>query len=254
LRSSLVSSKRQSSGRLSSPAKAETEVENHNAAIAALCFGNPTRVRVAGCIIGTIPRNASGANDRTPTASSKGEVTGLLLAWREGDQGALDRLVPLIYSELRRLAHGYMRGERPGHSLQTTALIHEAYVRLVDAPQMRWQNHAHFLAVSAQVMRRILVDVARSERSLKRGGDRPHVSFDEGLAIPQEARPDLAALDDALIELAAMDPRKSRVVELRFFGGLTAEQTAEVLGVSGETVLRDWKLAKAWLLGRLETA
>jgi RNA polymerase sigma factor (TIGR02999 family) len=177
----------------------------------------------------------------------------LLLAWREGDQGALDRLVPLIYAELRRLAHGYMRGERPGHSLQTTALIHEAYVRLVDAPQMRWQNRAHFLAVSAQVMRRILVDVARNERSLKRGGDHRHVSFDEGLAVSQEPRPDLAALDDALIELAAMDPRKSRVVELRFFGGLTLEETAEALSVSEGTVLRDWNLAKAWLLGRLET-
>jgi RNA polymerase sigma factor (TIGR02999 family) len=208
---------------------------------------------VAGCIIGTITKNASGANDSTPTSPSPGEVTGLLLAWREGDQGALDRLVPLIYSELRRLAHGYMRGERVGHSLQTTALIHEAYMRLVDAPQMRWQNRAHFLAVSAQVMRRILVDVARAERSLKRGGDHHHVTLDEGLVVLPEPRPDLVALDDALIELAAVDPRKSRVVELRFFGGLTAVETAEVLGVSEETVLRDWKLAKVWLLRRLET-
>lgn len=177
----------------------------------------------------------------------------MLLAWRQGDQGALDSLVPLVYAELHRLAHSYMRGERPGHSLQTTALIHEAYVRLVDAPQMRCQNRGHFLAVSAQIMRRILVDVARSERSLKRGGDRPHVALEEGLAIAPEARLDLAALDDALIELAAIDPRKSQVVELRFFGGLTAEETAEVLGVSCDTVLRDWKLAKVWLLQRLET-
>ncbi len=162
--------------------------------------------------------------------------------------------MPLVYAELRRLAHAYMRGEREGHSLQTTALIHEAYVRLVDARQMRWQNRAHFLAVSAQVMRRILVDVARAERSLKRGGDHPHVSLDERLAVSPEPRPDLAALDDALIELASMDRRKSRVVELRFFGGLTAEETAEVLGVSQDTVLRDWRLAKLWLLRRLETA
>jgi RNA polymerase sigma-70 factor (ECF subfamily) len=210
-------------------------------------------VRSAGCIIGTIPNNASGTNESPRPASLPGEVTGLLLSLSGGDQSALERLVPLVYAELRRLAHGYMRGERPGHSLQTTALIHEAYVRLVDARQMRWQNRAHFLAVSAQVMRRILVDVARSERSLKRGGDHPHVALDEELVISQEPRPDLAALDDALIELAAMDPRKSRVVELRFFGGLTAEETAEVLGVSEETVLRDWKLAKVWLLRRLET-
>jgi len=176
----------------------------------------------------------------------------LLLAWRGGDQEALDRLVPLVYAELRRLAHGYMRGERPGHSLQTTALIHEAFLRLVDAPQMRWQNRAHFFAVSAQVMRRVLVDVARSQRSLKRGGDCQHVALDEGLVITQTAHPDLVALDEALTELAAIDPRKSRVVELRFFGGLTAEETAAVLGLAPDTVLRDWQLAKVWLLQRLE--
>ena len=176
----------------------------------------------------------------------------MLLAWRGGDQEALDRLVPLVYAELRRLAHGYMRGERPGHSLQTTALIHEAYLRLVDAPQMRWQNRAHFFAVSAQVMRRVLVDVARAERSLKRGGDCVHVAFDEALVVTQEQHPDLIALDEALTELAAMDPRKSRVVELRFFGGLTAEETAEVLSLAPDTVLRDWQLAKVWLLQRLE--
>ena len=135
----------------------------------------------------------------------------MLLAWREGDQEAFDRLVPLVYAELRRLAHGYMRGERPGHSLQTTALIHEAFLRLVDAPQMRWQNRSHFFAVSAQVMRRVLVDVARSERSLKRGGDCEHVAFDEALVISQhDQHPDLIALDEALTELAAMDPRKSQ--------------------------------------------
>lgn len=181
-----------------------------------------------------------------------GDVTGLLLAWRGGDQEALDRLIPLVYAELRRLAHGYMRGERPGHSLQTTALIHEAFLRLVDAPQMRWQNRAHFFAVSAQVMRRVLVDVARSQRSLKRGGNRVHVAFDETLALTQAPHPDLVALDEALTELAAMDPRKSRVVELRFFGGLTAEETADVLSLAPDTVLRDWQLAKLWLLERLE--
>ena len=145
-----------------------------------------------------------------------------------------------------------MRRERPGHSLQTTALIHEAYVRMVDAPQMRWQNRAHFFAVCAQVMRRVLVDVARSERSLKRGGDCVHVTFDEALVISQDQHPDLIALDEALTELAAMDPRKSRVVELRFFGGLTAEETGEVLSLAPDTVLRDWQLAKVWLLQRLE--
>lgn len=176
----------------------------------------------------------------------------MLFAWRGGDQEAFDRLVPLVYAELRRLAHGYMRGERPGHSLQTTALIHEAYLRLVDAPQMRWQNRAHFFAVSAQVMRRVLVDVARAERSLKRGGDCERVAFDEALVLTQDQQPDLIALDEALTELAAMDARKSQVVELRFFGGLTAEETADVLSLTPDTVLRDWQLAKVWLLQRLE--
>ena len=176
----------------------------------------------------------------------------MLLAWRGGDQDALDHLVPLVYAELRRLAHSYMRGERPGHSLQTTALIHEAFLRLVDAPQMRWQNRAHFFAVSAQVMRRVLVDVARAAGSLKRGGDCAQVAFDEALVLSQDQRPDLVALDEALTELAAMDRRKSQVVELRFFGGLTAEETAEVLHIAPDTVLRDWQLAKVWLLQRLE--
>jgi len=216
---------------LGSPAKAETEAEN--------------RVAPAGSARGII-----GATTTGPSAA--GDVTGLLLAWRGGDPAALDRLVPLVYAELRRLAHAYMRGERPGHSLQTTALIHEAYLRLVEAPQMRWQNRAHFFAVSAQVMRRVLVDVARAQRSLKRGGNCEHVAFDEGLVLSQDRHPDLIALDEALTELAAMDPRKSRVVELRFFGGLTAEETAEVLSLAPDTVLRDWQLAKVWLLQRLE--
>jgi len=160
--------------------------------------------------------------------------------------------MPLVYAELRRLAHHYMRGERQGHSLQTTALIHEAYLRLVDARQMRWQNRSHFFAVSAQVMRRILVDIARSERSHKRGGDLPHIALDEAFISSEGHGPDLVAIDDALAALAVFDSRKSRVVELRFFGGLTVEETADVLGVATETVLRDWKLAKVWLLKRLE--
>jgi RNA polymerase sigma factor (TIGR02999 family) len=174
-----------------------------------------------------------------------------LRAWRQGDESALDRLIPLVYGELRNLAHRYMRQERPGHGLQTTALIHEAYLRLVSSPQMRWQNRSHFFAVCAQIMRRILVDVARTERAVKRGGGAPHVTFDESLVVSSQSAVDVMAIDAALSALADLDPRKSRVVELRFFGGLTGEEAAEVLGVSPETVLRDWQFAKAWLLERL---
>jgi RNA polymerase sigma factor (TIGR02999 family) len=174
-------------------------------------------------------------------------VTGLLLAWSEGERGALDKLVPLVYSELRRLAHRYMHRERPGRTLQTTALVNEAYLRLIDTSQVRWQDRAHFFAVSAQLMRRILVDFARSRRYLKRGGGQQKVSFDEALVPSPERGRDLIAIDDALIALAATDARKSRVVELRFFGGLSVKETAEVLKVSPDTVLRDWGLAKAWL-------
>ena len=175
----------------------------------------------------------------------------LLRAWTDGDASALERLTPIVYEELHRLARSYMRGERPGHSLQTTALVNEAYMRLVGYERMRWQNRAHFFAVSAQLMRRILVDIARARHKLKRGADATHVSLDEALAVSHQPSPALIALDDALKTLAAMDPRKSRVVELRFFGGLSVEETAEMLDVAPITVMRDWKMAKTWLLSEL---
>jgi RNA polymerase sigma-70 factor (ECF subfamily) len=175
------------------------------------------------------------------------EVTELLLAWTQGQQTALDKLVPLVHAELRRIARRYMYRERPGHTLQTTALVNEAYLRLVDARQVRWQNRAHFFAVSAQLMRRILVDFARSKHYLKRGGGAQKLTFDEAVTRSPEQGEDLVALDYALTALAATDDRKSRVVELRFFGGLSVEETAEVLKVSQDTVMRDWRLAKAWL-------
>ncbi len=181
-----------------------------------------------------------------PKPSSQ-EVTHLLLAWRKGDKKALDKLVPVVYEELRRLARGYMRGERKGHTLQTTALVNEAYIRLLDCSRVNWQDRTHFLALSAQLMRRVLVDYARSRRYLKRGAAAEKVSLEEDRIAPPGYNPDLTELDDALHALAAVDARKSQVVELRFFGGLTEEETAEVLGVSPDTVLRDWKLAKSWL-------
>jgi RNA polymerase sigma factor (TIGR02999 family) len=179
------------------------------------------------------------------------EVTEMLVAWSNGDESALERLIPLVHDELHRLAHRYMNQERPGHMLQTTALVNEAYLRLVDSSHVRWQNRAHFFAVSAQLMRRILVDFARSRNYLKRGGNAVQVSLDKVLAITSEQDPDVVALDEALNALAAIDERKSRVVELRFFGGLNIEETAEVLKVSPDTVMRDWRLAKVWLLREL---
>ena len=180
------------------------------------------------------------------------DITQLLLAWNEGDAQALDRLMPLVHHELHLLAHRYMAGERPGHPLQTTALVNEAYLRLVDSSRVRWQSRAHFFAVSATLMRRILVDVARARKQLKRGGDAVQVSLDEALSIAAEPGADVIAVDAALTALAAFDARKSKVVELRFFGGLTVEETAEVLNVSVMTVHRDWGLAKVWLLRELE--
>jgi RNA polymerase sigma-70 factor (ECF subfamily) len=180
------------------------------------------------------------------------EVTGLLLAWSQGDEGALQKLVPMVYEELRRLAHHYMSQERTGHTLQTTALVHEAYQRLIDTPHVRWNDRIHFFAVCAQLMRRILVDHARSRGYLKRGGGAPIVSLDEAAELAAGPSTDLLAIDAALTALAGMDPRKAQVVELRFFGGLTVEETAAVLKVSSDTVHRDWKLAKVWLLGELE--
>jgi len=182
-----------------------------------------------------------------------GDVSKLLLAWTGGEQSALDKLTPIVYQELHRLARRYMKGERPGHSLQTTALVNEAYLRLVDYKRMQWQNRAHFFAVSAQVMRRILVEHAR-RRNLKRGGAVPHVSLDEAAQVGGGRPSDLVALDDAMNSLARLDPRKVQVVEMRFFGGLSVEETAEVLKVSPVTVMRDWSTAKAWLYRELSGA
>lgn len=176
---------------------------------------------------------------------SNEDVSTLLRAWTDGDQQALEKLTPIVYDELRRLARYYMSGERSGHSLQTTALVNEAYLRLTDYKRMRWQNRAHFFAVSAQLMRRILVDQAR-RHNLKRGAGVQHVSL-EDTAVVREQDEDLVALDDALQALARFDPRKAQVVELRFFGGLSVEETAEVLMVSAVTVMRDWSTARAWL-------
>jgi RNA polymerase sigma factor (TIGR02999 family) len=178
------------------------------------------------------------------------DVSALLRSWTEGDPSALDRLTPIVYTELRRLASRYMRGERSGHSLQTTALVNEAYLRLVDYRRMQWQDRAHFFAVSAQVMRRILVEHAR-RHNLKRGGDVPHISLDEAAIVGGMRDPDLVALDDAMNALAGLDPRKVQVVEMRFFGGLSVEETAEVLKVSTVTVKRDWRAAKLWLYREL---
>ena len=179
------------------------------------------------------------------------EVTRLLLAWNDGDESALDKLVPLVYEELRRLARRRMRLERPEHTLQTTALINEAFLRLVDVRNVHWQNRAHFFALCARLMRRILVDYARTRHYAKRGGGAQPISLNESLVVSPQLPTDLVAVDDALRALAEVDARKAQVVELRFFGGLTAEETAEVLKVSPETVKRDWKLAKAWLLREL---
>ena len=178
-------------------------------------------------------------------------ITEILLAWGDGDESALERLMPIVYAELRRLAHRYMNREREGHTLQTTALVNEAFLKLIDSSRVRWQNRAHFFAVSAQLMRRILVDFARSRHYQKRGGAAQRVSLDGALLVSVARSGDLIALDDALTALAAIDKRKSEVVELRFFGGLSVEETAEALKVSPDTVMRDWRLAKAWLLREL---
>jgi RNA polymerase sigma factor (TIGR02999 family) len=183
--------------------------------------------------------------------ASPQQVTQLLQAWSQGDQNALEKLMPLVYGELHRLARRYMANERPDHTLQVTALVNEAYLRLVDARQVPWQNRAHFFAVSARVMRRLLVDLARSRQYRKREGEARKVPLDDVLAIAQERAPDLVALDDALAALAAIDPRRSQIVELRFFGGLSVEETADVLKVSPRTVLREWSLAQAWLYREL---
>jgi len=190
-------------------------------------------------------------HEEAVTAPSSHQVTGLLLAWGRGDEAALEQLVPLVHGELLRLARRHMGHERQGHTLQATALVNEAYLRLIDVQQVHWQNRAHFFAMSARLMRRILVDFARSRDYQKRGGGAKHVSLDEALVVGKERGADLVALDEALQALATIDPRKSQVVEMRFFGGLSVEETAEALHVSPETVMRDWKLAKVWLLREL---
>ena len=188
------------------------------------------------------------------TAPPPHELTQLLARWSDGDPDALDKLTPLVYQELRRLAHRYMSRERPGHALQTTALVNEAYLRLIDWKNVRWENRAHFFAVSAQMMRHILVDFARNHPGTKGEGGMHQVSLDEAAVVPQGRGTNLVALDDALKSLAAVDPRKSRIVELRFFGGLSVEETAEVLKISPRTVMREWNKAKAWLYREISQA
>jgi RNA polymerase sigma factor (TIGR02999 family) len=179
------------------------------------------------------------------------EITRLLLAWGSGDQSALDALMPLVYDELRRLAKRYMRRQNPGHTLQTTALVNEAYLRLIDSSRVRWQDRTHFFAISAQLMRRVLVDFARAKNSLKRGGEQIQITLDEQIAAPFEKETNLVALDEALQNLAQLSQRQSRIVELRYFGGLSEEEIAETLEISTRTVRRDWNLARAWLFREL---
>ena len=195
-------------------------------------------------------RHDSGYTGSMPQAPKN--PTALLLAWNRGEPDALDALLPLVYEELRRLAAHYLNRERVGHTLQATALVNEAYLRLIKVQQVQWQNRAHFFAMAARLMRRILVDAARSRGYQKRGGGAPVVSFDEALIVPTEPGHDLVALDEALTALAVVDARKSQVVEMRFFGGLSLEETAEALHVSRDTVKRDWKMAKLWLLRELQ--
>jgi RNA polymerase sigma factor (TIGR02999 family) len=187
------------------------------------------------------------------TIEPEHELTQLLIAWSNGDEAALDRLAPLVDRELHRLAHHYMRRENAGHTLQTSALVNEAYLKLIDQKHVRWKNRAHFFALSAHLMRRILVDHARGRKYAKRGGDAQRISFDETLVVSSARAADLVALDEALNRLTALDPRKGKVVELRFFGGLSVEETAEALTISGVTVMREWSMAKAWLYNSLNT-
>ena len=209
------------------------------------CFGPPL---IPGIIRRNCNRHLLPMRDCPMATPAAQEVTDLLLAWSQGDDSALEKLIPLVYDELHRLAHHYMGGERAGHTLQTTALVNEAYLRLIDSSRVRWQSRAHFFAVSAQLMRRVLVDFARSRNYQKRGGGALQVSLDEALEVSAERGRELIALDDAMTALAATDERASRVVELRYFGGLSIEETAEVLKVSSETVRRDWNWAKVWLV------
>ena len=191
-----------------------------------------------------------GYTDRPQSMAER--VTELLLAWGDGDHAALEQLIPLVHAELRRIAARYMARERFGHTLQPTALVNELYLKLVDVERVRWQNRAHFMAVAARLMRRILVDFARSRRYRKRGGNIEHIRFDEGTVIDIGRGHDILALDDALDELARVDVRQCQIVVMRFFGGLSIEEVANVLNISAATVMRDWKLAKSWLLRELD--
>ncbi|HEY0049955.1 MAG TPA: sigma-70 family RNA polymerase sigma factor [Pyrinomonadaceae bacterium] len=179
------------------------------------------------------------------------EITRLLLAWGSGDKAALDALMPIVYDELRRLAKRYMRRQNPDHTLQTTALVNEAYLRLIDSSRVRWQDRTHFFAISAQLMRRILVDFARAKNSRKRGGEQIQITLDERIEAPFETETNLVELDEALQRLAKLSPRQSRIVELRYFGGLSEEEISETLAISTRTVRRDWSLARAWLYREL---
>jgi RNA polymerase sigma-70 factor, ECF subfamily len=196
-----------------------------------------------------VERPAGRYNRRTP--GSVDDITALLLSWGRGDEAALQQLIPLVHRELHQIARGCLKGERPGHTLQPTALVNEAYLRLIDVRRVNWKNRTHFLAMSARLMRRVLVDFARSRQYQKRGGGVIKVSLDEAHAVSTERGQDLVALDEALTALSTIDERKARVIEMRFFGGLTVEETAAVLDVSRETVLRDWRLARAWLMREL---
>ena len=182
------------------------------------------------------------------------DVTQLLVAWSNGDEAARDQLIPLVYEELHRLAHQYMNRERPGHTLQTSALVNEAFVRLVDQHDVHWQNRSHFFGIAAQMMRRVLVDYARSRQVEKRGGNAVQVTLNEDLIVSNERTAEVVALDDALKTLATLDPRKCQIVELRFFAGLSIDEAAQVLGISPGTVMRDWTLAKAWLRKEIKSS
>ena len=195
-------------------------------------------------------RKAQGKTLMTPTH----EVTALLQDWSEGNESALERLMPLVYDELHRMAHQHMKREKPGHVLQTSALINEAYLRLVDRPRIHWQNRAQFFGIAARVMRRILVDEARKRKSDKRGGDAIQVTLNEATSVAHEQAANVVALDEALKGLETIDPRQSQIVELRFFGGLSVEETADVLKVSPGTVMRDWTFARAWLKNEMSGA
>jgi RNA polymerase sigma factor (TIGR02999 family) len=187
-------------------------------------------------------------------ASSPDEVTLMLIRWSNGERDALDQLIPIVYGELRRLASRTLRRERRDHTLQPTALVHEAYLRLIDQRSVNWQNRSHFFAIASQAMRRIVVDHARRHNAVKRGGDNLKVELEAAMLLPGAKDVDVVRLDDALTALAAFDPQQGRIVELRFFGGLSIEQTAEVIGISPATVKRDWSMAKAWLHRELESA